>query len=85
LPLILSIISRSMWPMRSPFGRRTAVPSTRSLAINWCGLAKTSVIFIIPCGLMKRDNAQVPLWFHNRGIQQRTQKPVTSIPPFWEE
>src|SRR3954454_4573885 len=33
-----------MWPIRSPFGLRTAVPSTRSLAISGCGFAMTSVI-----------------------------------------
>ena len=43
-PETLSIISRSIWPSLSPFGRRTAVPSTRSLAINWCGLVRTSTI-----------------------------------------
>src|ERR1700730_1131558 len=36
-----------MWPIRSPFGLRTAVPSTRSLAINWCGFAMTSVIITL--------------------------------------
>src|SRR5712671_8157890 len=33
-----------MWPIRSPLGLRTAVPSTRSLAISGCGFAITSVI-----------------------------------------
>src|SRR6266566_4536025 len=33
-----------MWPILSPFGRRTAVPSIRSLAIKGCGLAITSGI-----------------------------------------
>jgi hypothetical protein len=51
--VILSIISRSIWPILSPFGLRTAVPSTRSLAISWCGLAMTSVIITLPYGLMK--------------------------------
>src|SRR5450631_2079825 len=46
-----------MWPSLSPFGRRTAVPSTRSLAINWCGLVMTSVIAPLLLGLMKQINA----------------------------
>src|SRR5437762_3079476 len=33
-----------MWPILSPFGLRTAVPSTRSLAISWCGFVMTSAI-----------------------------------------
>src|ERR1700737_3959172 len=36
-----------MCPILSPFGLRTAVPSTRSLAISWCGLAITSVIITL--------------------------------------
>src|SRR5260221_3795373 len=35
-----------MWPIRSPFGLRTAVPSTGSLEISWCGFVMTSVIII---------------------------------------
>jgi hypothetical protein len=36
-----------MWPIMSPFGLRTAVPSTRSLAISWWGFAMTSVIITL--------------------------------------
>src|SRR3984893_16005550 len=53
-PVTLSIISRSIWPIMSPFGRRTAVPSTRSLAINGWGLVMTSGIITLPRGLVTR-------------------------------
>jgi hypothetical protein len=36
-----------MWPIMAPFGRRTAVPSTRSLAINGWDLVMTSLIITI--------------------------------------
>src|SRR6266436_2835502 len=45
-------MSRSIWPSRSPLGFRTAVPSTRSLAISGCGLSRTSVIITL-LGSMK--------------------------------
>src|SRR4051812_8840544 len=59
LPVVLSIISRSMWPIRSPFGLRTAVPSTRSLAISGCGFAMTSVI-IPPSRVDEADQRYSP-------------------------
>src|SRR5436190_6957752 len=44
-----------MWPIRSPFGLRTAVPSIRSLAISGCGFAMTSVIITLPYGFDEVD------------------------------
>src|SRR5258705_8876471 len=48
-----------MWPIRSPFGLRTAVLSTRSLAISGCGFAITSVI-IPPSRVDEADQRYSP-------------------------
>src|SRR5580692_5236861 len=52
-----------MWPSLSPFGRRTAVPSTRSLAISGCGFSMTLVTIIPSSGLMRRTNVMVAMEF----------------------
>src|ERR1700683_2681035 len=52
-----------MWPSLSPFGRRTAVPSTRSLAIRGGVFSMTLVTIIPSSGLMRRTNVMVAMEF----------------------